>query len=112
MRDAVRGYGSKVREDLIARIDRYLQLHPCVDCGEADPVLLDFDHLRDKVSDIATMVRDAAAWRDIEIEIGKCEVRCANCHARKTASQLGYYKIGMATATRVGLEPTTFTFVV
>jgi hypothetical protein len=108
----VPGYGTKVREELIARIDRHLELHPCVDCGEANPALLDFDHLRDKISDVATMVRDAASWAEIETEIAKCEVRCANCHARKTARQLGYYKIGIAAATRAGLEPATFTFVV
>lgn len=108
----VAGYGNKTRDDLIARVDGYLAVHPCVDCGEANPVLLDFDHQRDKISAVASMVRRTASWNEIAAEIAKCEIRCANCHARKTARQLGYYKFGFAAATRKGLEPLALTFVV
>jgi hypothetical protein len=106
------GYGLKSREELVARVDRYLDQHPCVDCGESNPALLDFDHLRDKTAAIASLVRTAASWKDVETEIEKCEVRCANCHVRKTARQFGFYRLGALTATRVGLEPTALTFVV
>jgi hypothetical protein len=73
------------------RIEAFLKTHPCVDCGEDDSIVLEFDHVRDhKVAEISNMVRDAIAWNSIEAEILKCEVRCANCHRRKTASQRKY----------------------
>lgn len=105
-------YGRKTREHNAALIRRYLESHPCVDCGETNPAVLDFDHLRDKVTDISSMVRAGATWSLIEEEIGKCEVRCANCHARKTARQFGFYRLEEVAATRKGLEPLALTFVV
>jgi hypothetical protein len=68
-----------------------LKLHPCVRCGEADVVCLDFDHVRGvKKKAISAML--GYEWAAIEEEIQKCEVRCANCHRKKTARQRGYYK--------------------
>src|SRR6266446_5501601 len=65
----------------------YLELHPCVDCGEADPRCLDFDHVRGKKRcDVSRMLGNYG-WEVIEKEIGKCEVRCANCHRKRTAER-------------------------
>ncbi len=75
------------RELLLA----YLATHPCVDCGERDVVCLEFDHVSgEKVRNIANMIGEYS-WTTIEAEIAKCEVRCANCHRRKTAKQHGYW---------------------
>jgi hypothetical protein len=66
----------------------YFSSHPCVDCGESDPVVLDFDHLRDKsfaVAEVLTYRR----WDVILEEIEKCDVVCANCHRRRTAARRG-----------------------
>ncbi len=70
----------------------YLQSHPCIDCGEDDPVVLDFDHLRDKTAAISVMVNNQPSITRLKEEILKCEVRCSNCHRRKTAKELGYYR--------------------
>ena len=69
----------------------YLLAHPCVDCGESNPVVLDFDH-RDRATksrDVAWFIRRRDLVR-LAAEIAKCEVRCANDHRRKTARELGY----------------------
>lgn len=70
----------------------YLKSHPCVDCGENDPIVLEFDHLRDKAFGISKMVHDVRSFSAIKAEIEKCEVRCANCHRRKTAKEFDWYK--------------------
>src|SRR5439155_16799893 len=88
------GYGTFVRELLAERVHQYLSAHPCVDCGEENIALLDFDHLRDKTADVSSMIRDGASWELIAEEIAKCDVRCANCHARVTALRIGAYKFG------------------
>lgn len=68
----------------------YLAAHPCVDCGQTDIRLLDFDHVtNDKKYGIGTMVSTTFSIARIEEEIAKCEVRCANCHRLKTWERMG-----------------------
>ncbi len=68
-----------------ARALEYLLTHPCVDCGERDPVVLDFDHVHgDKIADVSVMISNGWPWRKVEAEIAKCDVRCANDHRRVT----------------------------
>ncbi len=62
----------------------------CVDCGENDPVVLEFDHRERslKFKTINKMLSGHYSWRSVLKEIAKCEIRCANCHRRKTYKQL------------------------
>lgn len=70
----------------------YLAEHPCVDCGEADIVVLDFDHVDgEKSFDVSRAVPLRLAWDNVLPEIKKCVIRCANCHRRKTFSNCKKY---------------------
>jgi hypothetical protein len=82
---------TECRERNMKFLLEYLSSHPCVDCGESDPIVLDFDHVRgEKKVDVSSMSSYCLA--SVQEEMSKCEVRCANCHRRKTAKQFGYMK--------------------
>jgi hypothetical protein len=71
----------------------YLQQHPCVDCGESDPLVLEFDHVRgEKKYNVSDLIRRYAGWKTIMAEIDKCDIRCANCHRRATAKRQGMHR--------------------
>jgi hypothetical protein len=69
--------------------------HRCVDCGESDPLVLEFDHLRDKSFGISKGLRDHS-WQAVLDEIDKCDVVCANCHRRRTAIRAGFARAAIA----------------
>lgn len=71
----------------------YLKLNPCVDCGEKDIIVLEFDHTDPslKFKNISDLVNKGSILSLLE-EIKKCEIRCSNCHKRKTAKQFNLYK--------------------
>lgn len=76
-----------------AYVLQYLLTHPCVDCGETDIIVLEFDHLNDdKVDNVASMMAQNLKLSRIVAEIDKCEVRCANDHRRATARRAGTWK--------------------
>lgn len=82
----------KIRDEVREFVRQYLKKHPCVDCGEEDILVLEFDHLHDKLLSISKMISGYNHLEQVKLEIAKCEVRCANCHRRKTAKQFGWFR--------------------
>lgn len=60
-----------------------------MDCGEKDPVVLEFDHIDPaaKSFEIGNMTRIGWGLERLLAEAEKCDVVCANCHRRRTAKQ-------------------------
>lgn len=111
-RDAVDRYQRRHPERLKARKQRYLRQHPekpkkwrrqrqqkfhhfiqeyklargCLDCGYRDHAdALQFDHVRGtKLRSPSTIPGSLPA---LKVELAKCDVRCANCHAIRSAQQ-------------------------
>lgn len=85
----------KVHMQNVRNLVEYLFNHPCVDCGEDDPLCLDFDHVNGRKHKNITTMLPGHSWQSILKEIGKCLVRCANCHRRRTAIQRSWKKISV-----------------
>lgn len=78
---------------LLKYVFDYSKEHGCLDCGEKDPIVLEFDHVEaNKTMNISEMVHRGKSLAVIKEEIEKCVVRCANCHRRKTAKDFEWYK--------------------
>ena len=76
------------KRKLILERTRYLleffAANPCKDCGESDPVVLEFDH-RDPATKSFDVGNGLAShvWATVLAEIEKCDVVCANCHRKR-----------------------------
>ena len=58
----------------------------CVDCGEQDLVVLEFDHVGPKRRNVVQLAYRGCSLRRLDEEIRMCEIRCANCHRRRHKS--------------------------
>jgi hypothetical protein len=86
------------RSDVAGRVMQLKIETPCFDCDKYYPsYVMDFDHVRGvKKSGVSKLVAKNSPWEEIQEEIDKCELVCANCHRertfrRKGVSQLDYY---------------------
>jgi hypothetical protein len=86
-----------VRKNILAKervgfLLAYFKEHPCIDCGEDDPLVLEFDHVGEKSFNIAEgLLR--RKFETLLAEIAKCEVVCANCHRRRTTRRGGFRRL-------------------
>ncbi len=87
--EAQKRHRLKVRASLF----NFLSERSCIDCGEKDPIVLEFDHRdsKSKFKVVAKMLSGHYSWKSVELEIKKCDIRCANCHRRKTYLQFGHW---------------------
>lgn len=72
----------------------FLTEHPCIDCGQSDIRVLEFDHRdrKDKDDAVSQLMSRGIPFARIVKEIAKCDVRCANCHRIKTINETGTWR--------------------
>jgi len=69
----------------------YLLKNSCIDCGENDPRVLEFDHRENKTANVSDLLKRVTSLEKIQEEVKKCDVRCANCHRRKTSIDFNWF---------------------
>lgn len=77
------------RLEMQDRNDQMKMLFGCLDCRWREwPRGLDWDHVRGvKITTIAIMIANGRPWCEIEAEMAKCELVCANCHRIRTCER-------------------------
>ena len=78
-----------------AYIFEYLTKNSCVDCGESDLEVLQFDHkvmVMSGSGGVRVSCLMSSSLARLQEEVAKCDVRCANCHVRQTRKQLGWFR--------------------
>lgn len=90
----IRTRAAAARERNRLNLWRYLLEHPCVDCGERDPVVLEFDHVEPRQGKCVTsLLSSACSWGGILKKIGTCDVVCSACHTRRTLSRANSWRL-------------------
>lgn len=78
------------RDKLRHRINQIKETTACMDCGIKYPYyVMHFDHRIPsiKICNISHMYTSCTAWAKIQVEIDKCDLVCANCHAVRIYKQ-------------------------
>lgn len=78
---------SRAREQYTQRYHDLKEASPCTDCGGYFPFyVMQYDHRPGevKIRGVAEITRGFGSWARALAEIAKCDLVCANCHARRT----------------------------
>jgi hypothetical protein len=82
----------RLRDEARDYVWNYLLSHPCENCGESDPIVLEFHHTGSKESNVSELIYRADSILQVVQEISRCQVLCGNCHKRVTAKERGWYR--------------------
>lgn len=93
--EKARRWNKKQGEILRVYLYQRLSKSKCVDCGEDDVLVLEFDHIDNKRFGIAQMYKNRYSLDAVKEELERCVVRCANCHRRKTAKESSFWRFKM-----------------
>lgn len=72
----------------------FLMENPCIDCGCPDIEVLQFDHRDEKTKEYTIANIYHLSQDKLLKEMAKCDVRCANCHTKRTRRQFGHWRVG------------------
>jgi hypothetical protein len=86
------GWRSKSHERNVLFAMDVLTASGCVDCAELDTCVLEFDHIGEKTAGVMRLARQEVGLARLSAEIQRCEVRCVNCHRRRTAREGGAFR--------------------
>jgi hypothetical protein len=92
-KENARSHRANYRQTAKEYVWDYMSTHPCVSCGESDPHVLEFHHVRgEKVVEVSRLIGRGPSLEKLKAEIEKCDVLCANCHRRLTAREQGWFR--------------------
>lgn len=75
----------KNRERNKQYLENYKSNKSCLDCGETNSIVLEFDHVIGvKLGNVINMAYSPVGLKKLKEEIEKCELVCANCHRIRT----------------------------
>ncbi|HEX6035472.1 MAG TPA: hypothetical protein VFY83_13605 [Anaerolineales bacterium] len=87
-----RKHSTEYRDALREYLHKYLRSHPCEQCGESDPVVLEFHHVGEKDMTISEMITRITSVERLKEELKKTQVLCANCQRKVTAKERGWFR--------------------